>query len=113
MLTAPDRDLALLAALRAEREVADERERTQRLSEARCWEEYLFTTFDQLTARLQRATPTTRTRRHTHAPFRRDAAALEAVVRAEEPAEHEERRRLQRATQAGQRFYQQHARASR
>ena len=46
-------------------------------------------------------------------PFRRDAAALEGVVRAEEPAEAEERERLRRATQAGQRYYQQHARAPR
>ena len=74
MLTAADRDLALLTALRAEHEAAAERERTQRLSEAQCWEEYLFTTFDQLTARIQRITPATRTHSQPHAPFRRDAA---------------------------------------
>ena len=43
MLTARDRDLALLATLRAEREAANERERALRLAEARRWEEYLFT----------------------------------------------------------------------
>lgn len=65
MLTA-DRDLALLTALRAEHAAAAERERAQRLAEARCWEEYLFTALDQLTARLHRATPP--------APYRREAA---------------------------------------
>ena len=42
----------LLATLRAERAANDERARELRLAEAQRWEEYLFTAFDQLTARL-------------------------------------------------------------
>ena len=45
-------ELALLSTLRAERAASDECAREQRLAEAQRWEEYLFTAFDQLTARL-------------------------------------------------------------
>lgn len=74
MLTARDRDLALLATLRAERAAADEHARAERLAEARCWEEYLFTALDQLSARLHRARPVGQSRHQPTDDFRRNAA---------------------------------------
>jgi hypothetical protein len=73
MLAAHDRDLALLTALRAEREDNDARERAERLEEARRWEEYLFTALDQLTARLRRPRASGRERQPAD-PFRREIA---------------------------------------
>ena len=46
-------------------------------------------------------------------PFRRADAALDASIRAENGREAEERNRIHRATQAGQGWYQRHARAAR
>jgi hypothetical protein len=73
MLAAHDRDLALLAALRAEREADDARERDDRLAEAQRWEDYLFTALDQLTARLPRSRAAGRDRQPTE-QFRRESA---------------------------------------
>lgn len=73
MLAAHDRDLALLTALRAEREAEDARERAERLEEAQRWEDYLFTALDQLTARLQRSRALGRDRQPVE-PFRREVA---------------------------------------
>ena len=68
-------ELALLSTLRAEREASDERAREQRLAEARRWEEYLFTTFDQLTARLPHPRAgDDQSRQHPGSPSRRKAA---------------------------------------
>lgn len=46
-------------------------------------------------------------------PFRREAAAIAAVIRAETGAEADERQRIRRATHASEGWYRQHARASR
>jgi hypothetical protein len=73
MLAAHDRDLALLTALRAEREADDARERDDRLAEAQRWEDYLITALDQLTARLQRSRATGRDSQPAE-PFRREVA---------------------------------------
>lgn len=74
MLTARDRDLALIATLRAERAAADQRDRCDRLAEAQRWEEYLLTALDQLTARFHRARQVVPVRRQHTAEIRRDAA---------------------------------------
>ena len=46
-------------------------------------------------------------------PFRRDDAAIDASIRAENAQEAKERERIGRSTQAGQGWYQRHARAAR
>jgi hypothetical protein len=73
MLATHDRDLALLTALRAEREAEDTREREERLAEARRWEDYLFIALDQLTARLPRSRAADRDRQPAE-QFRRESA---------------------------------------
>lgn len=73
MLAAHDRDLALLTALRAEREAADARERADRLAEAERWEDYLFVALDQLTARLPRSRAAGQARQPIE-QFRRESA---------------------------------------
>ena len=73
MLAAHDRDLALLTALRAEREADQARDRAERLADARRWEEYLFTALDELTARLRRSRAIDRDRQPAE-PFRREVA---------------------------------------
>lgn len=55
MIASQEQEIARLAALRAERAAGDAAARAERLAEARRWEDYLCTTFDQLTARLGRA----------------------------------------------------------
>ena len=70
----PTQEMALLSTLRAERAANDECAREQRLAEAQRWEEYLFTAFDQLTARLPHPRTGDTTRQQPAEPFRRNAA---------------------------------------